>query len=179
MEQLPGLRGRQRASFLTNHTFHAWREEGRTVEERAGYVPRTFTVGTGDEPVRVRGAAVSPALFPLLRIRPEIGRVFSRNEDRPGADRVVLLGDTIWRERFAGDAGVIGRAIRLDEQAYTVVASYPRASASRTPTPISTRPSWSRRPASRPGEHQVMALPAIARLAPGVELSEAEASFRA
>ena len=82
---------------------------------------------TGEgEPERLDGAAVTHTLFPLLGTEPEIGRAFTAAEDRAGdAARVALLSHELWRRRFGGDPGVVGRAITLDGQPYVVTGVLP------------------------------------------------------
>ena len=81
-------------------------------------------VGEG-EPQRLQAARVSPNLFSVLGVSPALGRPFTRDEDQLGRDRVVMLSDAFWRSRFGGDAGVIGRQIRLNGTMYTVVGIMP------------------------------------------------------
>lgn len=81
-------------------------------------------VGDG-EPQRLQAARVSPNLFSVLGVSPALGRPFAADEDQTGRDRVVVLSDAFWRGRFNGDAGVIGRQIRLNGTMYTVVGVMP------------------------------------------------------
>ncbi len=75
---------------------------------------RTGTIVTeGGEPERLIGAAVNADYFPLLRVKPMLGRVFTREEDKPGAQQVVLLSHGLWQRRYGGDPGIIGREINL------------------------------------------------------------------
>src|SRR4051812_38885640 len=74
---------------------------------------RTILTGEG-EPTRLRIAEVSASLFGVLRVRPEIGRVFNANENTPGATNVVILSHALWQQRFGSDPGVIGKRILLD-----------------------------------------------------------------
>src|SRR6185437_1269568 len=55
-----------------------------------------------------------------------VGRTFVAGEDQPGAGYVAVLGFTAWQTRFAGDAGVIGRQIILNNESYTIVGVLPR-----------------------------------------------------
>jgi putative ABC transport system permease protein len=64
---------------------------------------------------------VSAEFFPLLGAVPELGRVFGAADDRPGAPPAVVLSEELWRTRFGGDRGVIGRVVRLDAVPHTVV----------------------------------------------------------
>ena len=174
-ERLPEMPGRRLPSILTNHTFHAWRESGNSLEQLAGYAPRSFTLTGGEEPVRVRATAVSPEMFPLLRARPARGRLFQAGEDSPGAERVVLLSDAIWRERFEASPDVVGRAIALDGEPYTVAGVLPPGFYFPDPETELWTPLVVPRPDDRPGEHSVMAVAALARLGPGASLAAAQA----
>ena len=80
-EECPINRGREMPAFMTSGTLEAWRENPKTIDQIAWYSDRTFTNRDASEPVRVQGAAVSPALFPLLRTTPLLGRVFTEDEE--------------------------------------------------------------------------------------------------
>jgi putative ABC transport system permease protein len=71
---------------------------------------------------RVAGELVSGTYFPVLGVTPALGRVFdARDEQAPGANPVVVLSDRFWRERFRSDPGVIGRSVRVNSHAMTIV----------------------------------------------------------
>jgi putative ABC transport system permease protein len=77
---------------------------------------------TGDaEPVRVYGLRVSTSLFPMLGVQPLTGRLFRPEEEQVGKDRVALLGESLWKSRFAADPLIVGRQIEIDAQKFTVV----------------------------------------------------------
>ena len=82
--------------------------------EYVATVQRTGTIATeGGDPERLIGAAVNADYFPLLRVKPVLGRVFTREEDKAGAPQVVLLSHALWQRRYGGDPGIIGREINL------------------------------------------------------------------
>jgi putative ABC transport system permease protein len=83
----------------------------------------TMLTDNGDDE-RVLGAAVSADYFPLLRVKPELGRVFTRDEDRPGAPAVIVLSHALWQRRFGGDPNIIGREVNIGGKA-TVVGIMP------------------------------------------------------
>jgi putative ABC transport system permease protein len=70
---------------------------------------------------RLRAAYVSAEAFALLGVRPVVGRDFTREDDRPEADAVVILGQHLWQTRYQGDASVIGRTIRVNGSPATVI----------------------------------------------------------
>lgn len=76
-------------------------------------------------PLRVTAGIVSASVFPLLGARPQAGRVFVAEEDAFAAGRVVVLSDALWKRRFAGDPGVVGRAVTIDGAPFTVVGVMP------------------------------------------------------
>ncbi len=174
-EQRPGLRSPRGGSFMTNETFHAWRESSQTLEGLAAYGSRSYTLTGQGEPARVRGSIVSPAIFPMLRVAPLLGTLFAQGTDRPGADRVALLSEAAWDRRFARDPAIVGRAMILDGSQYTIVGVLPASFyfPSRDVeiwTPFVVEP-----PSTKPGERRVMAFPAIARTKDGESREQAEA----
>lgn len=79
---------------------------------------------SGEEgfPERRRGAAVTPDVFPTLRVEPALGRGITESDvERVGAEPVVVISDALWRERFGADPGVLGRHVRVDGRPHTVV----------------------------------------------------------
>ena len=72
------------------------------------------------------GAYIPAGTFELLGDRPVAGRTFHRDEDRPGGPQVVVLGNEIWRSRFAGDASIVGQSIRINGIPTTVIGVMPR-----------------------------------------------------
>ena len=85
----------------------------------AGFASRPYSLaGDGSEPEQVVATAVSADYFGLLGVEPLRGRVFAAAEDAPGGPRVALLGEGLWRRRFAADPGVVGRTVQLDGEPY-------------------------------------------------------------
>ncbi|HEX8694648.1 MAG TPA: ABC transporter permease [Longimicrobium sp.] len=78
------------------------------------------------EPERVRGYRVSPNLFSVLGVAPARGRAFAPGEGVEGNREVVVLSDELWRRSFGADPAVLGSAVRLNDQTYTVIGIMPR-----------------------------------------------------
>lgn len=79
-----------------------------------------------DSPEHVAGLKVTQDLFPMLGIKPMLGRLFVEGEDKDGADREVILSYRLWQRRFSGDRNVLGKPIVLDGNAYIVVGVMPQ-----------------------------------------------------
>jgi putative ABC transport system permease protein len=89
------------------------RQSSTTLAYVATY-QRSGTMTTeGGEPERLIGGAVSADYFSVLGVKPELGRVFTHDEDKPGAPPVIVLSHGLWQRRFGGDPGIIGREINL------------------------------------------------------------------
>jgi predicted permease len=165
----------QRSAFMATDDFQAWRERSETLSHMALYNPTALTLTEGDAPVRLDGAQVSPALFPMLSATPLAGRVFTADEERRGADAVILLGETTWRNQLGADPNVVGRALLLDDRAYTVVGIMPAAFA----FPDDGAQFWvpyALEPVVRvPGQRVVQVAQAIARVDDGVSFDQATA----
>ena len=74
-----------------------------------------------DEPVRVFAARVSASFFPMLGVRPSVGRTFLPDENRPGRNHIVMVSDNFWRTRLGGDRNAVGQALHLDGESSIVV----------------------------------------------------------
>jgi putative ABC transport system permease protein len=109
-----------RFGAFTNTAYVAWRDHASTIEGLAAWSQATVTMtGVGD-PDRIRITAASATLFRMLGVRPLAGSLF---EDKDEVDRpsVVLLSESLWRQRFGSDPGAIGQVIRLDGESHTIL----------------------------------------------------------
>jgi hypothetical protein len=87
----------------------------------APYAEQQFILtGTG-EPERLRGASVGWSFFDTIGMAPYTGRLLNRNDDGPERPRVAIIGHDLWRTRFGADTSLVGQAIELSGQRYTVV----------------------------------------------------------
>ena len=92
---------------------------GDVFVETGAYRGGWWNVGGMDEPARVNGSRVTASLFPMLGLRPALGRSFSIDEER--ARRVVVLGHGLWQRRFGADSAILGRGVTLNGAPYTVI----------------------------------------------------------
>jgi len=107
-------------------TFLDLRERVRSMAPLALFRADEMTLAGTREPELLRVGEVSAELFPLLGVRPALGRVLLPADDRPGAAPALVLSDELWRSRFGGDPAVVGRVVRLDAVPHTVVGVLPR-----------------------------------------------------
>jgi putative ABC transport system permease protein len=82
-------------------------------------------LGSGQGARLLRGVRMSRDFLDVMGHGPAIGRAFSDDEDTPGGPAVVMLGHALWQSAFAGDRGVLGKQIRLDDTSYTIVGVTP------------------------------------------------------
>jgi predicted permease len=113
---------------LSPGKFYGWQRDAQSFEGMAMYQCCGFRelalTGTGAART-VRATAVTAGFFEVVRARPALGRVFREEEDTPGGRHVVVLSDRFWRTEFGGNPDVIGRAAKLNDEAYTIVGVMP------------------------------------------------------
>jgi putative ABC transport system permease protein len=120
--QAPPGGGRTEASPAN---FRDWRDQATSFVQIAAYESssRNF-IGSG-EPVRLEGASVTGDLFAMLGVAPLLGRTIALDDDRETSPPTVVLSERLWRSRFGADAGVIGRAVTLDDKVHLVIGVMP------------------------------------------------------
>jgi putative ABC transport system permease protein len=105
--------------------FVSWREQSQSFEELAGVGFSNYTLIGSGEPEQFSGNTISPAMVRVLGIPPLAGRAFADEEEKPGAPAVAMIGEGLWKRRFGGDPGLIGRTILLNGTPTTVVGIAP------------------------------------------------------
>jgi putative ABC transport system permease protein len=100
--------------------FIDWRQQSTVFQGMAAFTEGTFNLTGVGEPERLEGRRVSANLFDVLGMNAIVGRTFVPQEDQPGT-KVAVLGEALWKRRFGGDPSVVGRAIALNGESYTVV----------------------------------------------------------
>jgi putative ABC transport system permease protein len=157
--------------------FLEWRTENQVFTHIATWVGQGFNLTGTDKPERVIGARVSSDMFQLLGVQPALGRDFTAEEDRDGADRVIILSYEFWQQRFAGDPNAIRQTITLSDQTYTIIGVMPRGFAFPSPraqiwTPIAFN-------AAERATRDTNFIDVVARMKPGVSLEQAQANMTA
>ena len=171
--------GSPQVAALSTDDVQDWRQQSRTVQLIALYMPDTLTLTGRGDPERLSGARVSPALFPLLGVEPLRGRPFTDAEENPAAAPVVLLSYTTWERRFGSDPSIVGKPIELDAVGRQVVGIMPPS----FEFPNREVEYWAPlalTPPQRSGnERRVAVVPIVVRLKRGATRTQAEAEANA
>ncbi len=151
--------------------FADWRQDNHVFATLVAARTAGFSLtAPGREPERLRGAKVTAGFQDLLRTPMLLGRAFTPGEEKPGAEPVAIVSETLWRRVWSGDPKILGRAVVLDGQPYTVVGVLPRdlalPAAADVWVPLPMQVEESER-----GAHRFLAW---GRLAPGVTLAQAQ-----
>ncbi|HWA56181.1 MAG TPA: ABC transporter permease, partial [Gemmatimonadales bacterium] len=171
--------GRTEPEWLTPPDFADWRDQNRTFAAMAAYDGwGPDLTGEGD-PVSLPGLAVSGNYFALLGVSPAIGRTLTAADDDAGAERAVVLSHGLWQRQFGGDPRILGRALQLGGEPWTVVGVMPRDF--RAPVQGAQPDLFRarRRPVNDPCGRGCIVVRAIGRLKPGVSLAQAQTDLGA
>lgn len=103
-----------------------WQTQSRSFAGMAGYVFSAHNISDDHAPPeQTQGSAVTANHFDILRQRPLLGRTFAAGEDRRGSEPVVIIGYQIWTNRYGRDADIIGKTLRINGQAATIIGVMP------------------------------------------------------
>lgn len=102
-----------------------YRTQQRSLDPIAGYYTGTVNVSGTEQAERYSGAWVTAGTFDVTSARPILGRAFRPGEDAPGGGNVVVIGYGMWRKRFGGDSGIVGRTLRANGEPFTIAGVMP------------------------------------------------------
>lgn len=172
-----------RAPF-TPADFLDYKAQNRSFEEVATYFSQSPTLTQAGEPERLKGVIVSANFFSTLGAEALLGRTFTPEEGRPGAQRVAVISHGLWQRRFNSDRNILGRALTLNGVSFTVIGvmppsfRYPNDAVEVWVNPQAELPELSIGSTddvrSIRNSHW---LPMIARLRPGVTIEQAQADM--
>jgi putative ABC transport system permease protein len=108
-------------SLVSAPDFIDWRSQSTSFAGMAAAAYEDFTLSKDHNPDRVSGARVSDDFFKVMRVRPAMGRAFAPSEP----DSVVVISDALWRSRFGGASDVLGRTVKVNGVAHTVIGVMP------------------------------------------------------
>jgi putative ABC transport system permease protein len=165
--------------------FVDYKTGNNTFDAVAAFSPGAGTLTSDGEAQHVTLSEGSANLFQVLGVKPMLGRVFLEDEDKPGATTLpVILSETLWRSRFAGDPKIVGKNLELDGRSVTVVGVMPASF--RFPLQSEAPGVWKTlatelmpSPGNTPTAEERGAhfLELIGRLKPGVTPAEAQANL--
>jgi predicted permease len=160
--------------------FRDWRKENRTFSAMAITRRSAFSLTGMGRAEQLRGEFVSSDFFPMLDVRPVVGRTFDHGEDEIGAAPVAMISEGLWKRKFGSAPDVVGKIITLDGSGYTVVGVVPatfdlrvsnfRVAQVYVPIGQWTNPLLSQRGAG-------LGIHGIGRLKPGVTIAQARADM--
>ncbi|MBI4909925.1 MAG: ABC transporter permease [Acidobacteria bacterium] len=101
--------------------FRSWMDQCRSCESGALLNPASFNLTGNGDPERIEGAQCTWGLFRLLGVEPQLGRTFVESDDRPGANRFIVISDSLWRRKFHGDRNAVGQTMRINGEPHVVV----------------------------------------------------------
>ena len=156
--------------------FADWKTQNHVFEETAAFDERSFNLTGDGEPEKIEAYGVTANYFPMLGIKPALGRAFLPEEDKPEANKVVMLNYNLWQKRYGGERSVIGHEILLDGEKYTVIGVMPAGfqlldSHVGLWVPIA----FTTEELAQRGSHYLFV---VARMKPGVTLLQANAEIR-
>jgi predicted permease len=169
-------------SSISYPNFLDWVQQNHSFQSLAAYRQNAFSLTGQGEPQRVKAMQVSASFFPLLGVKPVIGRDFTAAEDKRGATPTIMLSENLWKHKFGGSRDILGKMITLDSTGYTVVGVVPanfyfccestnfRLGDVYTPIGAWTNKFFYQR-------HNHMAVYAVGRLKTGVTFAQAQADM--
>jgi predicted permease len=157
-------------------SFQDWQKQNRTTLAMGAYRDDNYNLTGMGEAERVPVGQVSADFFPVLGEKPILGRLFTSDDDRPGASPVIVLGEGFWKRKFGGAPDVLGKTLMLNGTGYTVVGvirdNFKIFVDGQVYVPIGqwNDPSFRDRTIS-------MGMDVVARLRPGVTVAQAQADM--
>src|SRR5213595_1390573 len=157
--------------------FLDWRAQNTVFTVIAAMAQKNFNLTGVGEPERLDGRRVSANMFDVLGVQPRLGRGFLPQEDTPGT-HVAILSHGLWQRRFGSDPRIIGQALNLNGESYSVVGVMPPG------VNVPSRDNWKDQlwvPIAFPSEESQSRgnhyLEVIARTKPGITLKQAQAEM--
>jgi putative ABC transport system permease protein len=122
---IQSMTGHDRDGACSFPDFADWKAQSTTIDRMGAYAGASVAMTGHGEATNLAAALVTPDLLPLVGVTPVTGRMFQAEDDRPGAAGVAIISETLWQRRFSRDAAIVGRAVMLDGQPFTIVGVLP------------------------------------------------------
>src|SRR6185369_10676040 len=157
-----------------------WENQNHSFEQMAIYGFADYNLTGKGDPESVMAIRVSPNFFSVLRAQPLLGRIFSPEENQPGRGNVVVLSHGLWQTHFGSNPSIVGQAISLNSQSYTVLGvmpaefGFPTSSDPKSQPQMWTPMAWNDEDRVVRGNHNYLV---IARLQPNADVAQAQAEM--
>jgi putative ABC transport system permease protein len=155
--------------------FQDWRDQNTVFEQLAAFRGGNYILTSAGEPERLDAREVSASFFPTLGVNAAVGRNFTAEEDKPGAQHAIVISHGLWQRRFGGRPDVVGQQLTLNNESYTVVGILPQNFEWQAPVdvfvPIGLQADKMQERGSHPGIYLV------GLLKPGVTVEQARAEM--
>ncbi|HTS48209.1 MAG TPA: ABC transporter permease [Bryobacteraceae bacterium] len=168
-----------KAEFVPSPDYVAWRRDNRVFEQLAAaqaHFGGTMIL-TDEQPTEVRAWGVSFNFLSTFGVNPALGRTFRPEEELPNGVKAVMLSGAFWREHFHADPQIVGRAILLDGQSYTVAGVLPSGFVFPVDVKIDMLTTLPVSPTASHHDRTMSTWAVFERLKPGVTLAEARANL--
>jgi putative ABC transport system permease protein len=163
------------ASYLD---YRDWRDQSRAFDNLAADLNSQVNVSDDEQlPEQVSGSYVTGNFFRMIEVQPIRGRDFTDGDDLPGAEPVVMLGYSVWQNRYEGDDAILGRTIRVNSRVVTVVGVMPEDMRFPDNTDIWI-PQTNLPPGSATNDRGTRGFNVVGRLASGVSIEQAREELR-
>jgi len=103
------------------------REQSKTLQDVGMYNGDSLSITGIGQPEHINGLDVTDGVFPMLGVKPALGRIFTRQDDSPNAPKTILLSYAYWQRKFGGDQSVIGRSLIVDGTSREIIGVLPRS----------------------------------------------------
>jgi putative ABC transport system permease protein len=151
--------------------YRDWRDQNTVYEHLAGYTETALALTGAGEPERLFGAETTANFFDVMGLKPQIGRLFTVENETEGRDAVVVLSHGLWQRRFGGTPDVVGKTITLGATPYEIIGVMPPQM--RWPERSEFWMPLAPSPQTREARGAFW-LPVIGRLKPGVSVAAAQ-----
>jgi putative ABC transport system permease protein len=102
-------------------TYFDWRKEAHSFDQLAAYSWDEVNLTGDGHPEKVQAFQISSNLFEMLGVKPQLGRDFLAEEETPGREQEIILGHALWEQRYASDAHIVGKNVKVGGRSFTVV----------------------------------------------------------
>jgi predicted permease len=116
----------QRTARTSLPDYYDFRDHAKSFEFLEAFTPGSVTISEqANPPERYSGAHITPGMFNMLQVKPVLGRLFTNAESQYSAPDVMLIGYSVWRDRYAKDPAILGRTVRVNGHPFAIIGVLP------------------------------------------------------